>query len=196
MGYKISWLAARGMPPESLLDHFGLMSTGEADEANEAAFSIAELPTGWTILWSNDQAFPTIACCQALSYIAPVVSCWVNETVMFSSCNYFENGDSRWFVGHDSQNGIYHIESEGILPSKFTEVSERLFAAQESEGGEASDVDLVFDIPLELAESICGFKHDKWQFDWGEPKFIAAAGSTSGADGAKRGLFKRFFRGN
>ena len=173
MGYRISWLAAKALSKSALLAHFELRDTGVLDEANEAPFSVAELPTGWTVLWSDDQAFANIERASGLSHLAPVISCWVNETVMFSSAYYFEGGDFKWFAGHNAQDGIFDLQFEGELPEQFSTIRDSLLAQQQSEGGDASDVDFVFDIPLELARSICGFKHDLWKFEWGEPQFFA-----------------------
>lgn len=189
MGYRISWLAAQGLSTERLLEHFGLQLSDEPDEANEAPFSFAALPTGWTVLWSNDPTFAKIEYCQPLSRLAPVVSCWVNETMMFSSANYFDDDQYLWFVGHDAQKGIYNLEYDGELPPQFEAINGRLNEQQDAAGGEKSDVDFMFDVPLELAQSICGFKHDCWKFDWGEPKFFVAniAVSTNGSTEEKTG---------
>jgi hypothetical protein len=197
LGFRISWLAAKGVPKADLLSHFGFQDTGEPDEANEAPFSIAELPTGWTVLWSNDQTFAKIEICTPLSFKAPVLSCWVNETVMFSSANYFDQGNYLWFVGHDAQRGMSSLESDGELPSQFADIRDRLFAQQTAEGGDQADVDFIFDVPLELAQSICGFKHDIYDFEWGVPKFTAVDSSQSQSsvpDGeSKSGWLSRLF---
>ena len=131
MGYRISWLAAKGLSSNALLDHFDFRSTDERDEANEAPFSTAELPTGWTILWSNDPTFANVERCQRLSEKAPIVSCWVNETVMLSSANYFEGGNYLWFVGHNAQEGQYDLQSDGSLPPQFDAIKERLTHQQD-----------------------------------------------------------------
>jgi hypothetical protein len=171
LGFRISWIAAKGMSKADLLGHFGFRDTGEKDEANEAPFSVAELPTGWTVLWSNDQTFAKIEICTPLSLKAPVLSCWVNETVMFSSANYFDQGNYLWFVGHDAQRGMNNLELDGDLPSQFSNIRDGLVAQQVAAGGEDADVDFIFDVPLELAQSVCGFKHDLCDFEWGTPEF-------------------------
>ena len=181
MGYRITWIAVKAMPKSELLEHFGFHDTGEIDEANEAAFSVAELPTGWTVLWANDPTFAKSEICSPLSVKAPVLSCWVNETIMLSSVNYFENGNYLWFVGHDSQEGMTNLQSEGQLPTQFDAIRTRLFDEQEANGGLESDVDFIFDVPLELAQSICGFKHDLCEFEWGEPRFTAVRLNKTGA---------------
>ncbi|HEV2816015.1 MAG TPA: hypothetical protein VGW40_02145 [Allosphingosinicella sp.] len=162
MGFRISWLAAQGLSKSQLLAHFGLVDTLVADAANEAPFSAAELPSGWTLLWSNDPAFATIARCTRLSRLAPVLSCWVNETAMFSSANYFEGGVYRWFAGHALDQGADHLVHEGDMPPQFDGIRARLTASQAEYGERQPPVDFLFDIPVELAQSICGFRHDEY----------------------------------
>ena len=58
----------------------------------------------------------------------------------------------------------------GALPAPFADVHRRLTGAQESEGN-PPEVDYIFDIPLELAAEICGFKHDQLNDDLPEPGF-------------------------
>jgi hypothetical protein len=185
------------MPKADLLSHFGFRDTGEPDEANEASFSVAELPTGWTILWSNDQTFAKIEVCTPLSFKVPVLSCWVNETVMFSSANYFDKGNYLWFAGHDAQKGLSSLETDGELPSQFADIRDRLFAQQVAEGGDQADIDFIFDVPLELAQSVCGFKHNLCEFEWGTPEFTAVDSSqpTSSVPeaGSKSGWLSRLF---
>ena len=101
---------------------------------------------------------------------------------MLSSANYFEGGNYVWFVGHNAQEGIFDLQTEGILPTQFDTIKSRLVDQQNAEGGEVADVDFIFDVPLELAKSICGFKHDSAVFEWGEPEFFVAEQTIEEAD--------------
>jgi hypothetical protein len=174
MGFRISWLAAKGLSKARLLAEFGLVDSGIADEANEAPFSVAELPTGWALLWSNDPTFATIERAAKLSRLAPVVNCWVNETAMFSMASYFEQDRHIWFVGHDFQRGADNLAHEGEMPEDFEAIRRELLAKQAEHGDKEPAVDFLFDIPVELARSVCGFRHDDWSetnraFTRGEP---------------------------
>ena len=189
MGFRISWLGARGLLKTDLLDHFGLADSGIHDEANEAPFSAAELPTGWTILWANDPAFATIERCTGLSQRAPVVSCWVNETTMVSSVNYFEAGDYLWFAGHDFQKEPDHLVFEGEMPASFGEIRTRLDAKRLSYGDTQPAVDFIFDVPIELAQSVAGYRHDLVAFDCGTPHFTEATVAPDSPKGMLQKLF-------
>jgi hypothetical protein len=61
--------------------------------------------------------------------------------------------------------------------------------AQIAEGGEAADVDYIFEIPLKVAQSIVGFKHDE---DCSHIKtgFVVLSAS---APEAKKSIFQRLF---
>ena len=54
MGFSISWLGFKALSKAEILRRTGFRDTGAYDEANESPFSLAELPNGWTILFSND----------------------------------------------------------------------------------------------------------------------------------------------
>jgi hypothetical protein len=192
MGFRISWLAVQGMSKDDLLDHFGLYDTGTHDEANEADLSAAELPTGWTVLWSNDPTFAKIAICAPLSRRVPVISCWVNETSMFSSVNWFAGGDLAWFVGHDGSSGpIDNLTNEGA-PEEYQPLIDMHLAQQiASDAQEPGLVDYVFDIPIEIARSITGFRYDQCEFDWGEPHFTVAAAGRRKRSWSVSSLFAR-----
>jgi hypothetical protein len=52
------------------------------------------------------------------------------------------------------------LEVQGHPPASFTEIRHDMEHAQESAGGDKADVDYIFEIPLAVAKSIVGFKHD------------------------------------
>ena len=53
MGYRIAWVGFEGLDRASCLTLTAMHDTTRLDEANEAPFSLASLPTGWTSLFSN-----------------------------------------------------------------------------------------------------------------------------------------------
>ncbi|MGY4395222.1 hypothetical protein ACVWZA_000383 [Sphingomonas sp. UYAg733] len=197
MGFRISWLAAKDMRKADLLKHFQLVDTERRDEANEADFSVAELPTGWSVLWSNDPTFARIAICQPISQRRPVVSCWVNETAMVSSVNYFSR-DTYWFAGHDANaDNPADRDIQGEYPAEFQDIVDQHRALQvEADRAEPGQVDYMFDAPIEMARRLCGFRHDLIEFDWGVPHFTAAESAATVTDRStvdKRGWFARLF---
>jgi hypothetical protein len=170
MGFSISWIGLK-VSKSRALELLGFRDTGELDEANEAPFSAAGLPNGWTIIWSNDFDYASHPDVTRHSLTEPMVGCHVEEHVMFSSCHNAENGDFLWNVCHDAQEGIYDIHSTGATPVEFDAIVAQQRAEQDRAGGEAADVDHIFDAPIKLAAAITGYRHDRWSYDWGEPQF-------------------------
>jgi hypothetical protein len=171
MGFSISWVGFRNVDKAEVLRRSGLRDTGIDDEANEAPFSIAELPTGWVILFSNDFDYGTTERLIGLSADATVLSCQVEEHIMFSAARCCMSGREAWSVSHDSQKGRYHLVTRGTLPAGYTRIETRLHQQQDESGGSASNVDYTSDVPVELAAELTGYRHDRWKFDWGQPRF-------------------------
>ncbi len=172
MAFQITWLAVHGKDKMDVLDSMHLRDTGILDEAAESPICAAPFPDGWTIIVLNRFAHPFAedASLMLFSQDCRVIACHVEETAMFSAAQLYENGKRQWAVIHDSQAGEYHLDVEGRPPDELVEIIERQTQHQR-EDGEASGADYMFDIPLELAESHCGFRHDLMSYDWGDPRF-------------------------
>ena len=171
MGYRISWVGFNGLSKDEVLRLLGATDTGAIDEANEAPFSGAEIPGGWFILFSNDFGFASKEALASLSSNCDVVACQVLESVGVSMAYAYSHGTEQWAVLHDEQKGIRDLVVSGSPPPAFEKIRARLSLEQEAQGGESAGVDYFFDIPVETAEAVCGFRHDRWEFEWGEPKF-------------------------
>ena len=52
------------------------------------------------------------------------------------------------------------IDTSADLPTSFSDVRDHFLAQQLSEGGVEAEVDFAFDVPLEIAQQITGFRHD------------------------------------
>lgn len=90
---------------------------------------------------------------------------------MFSSTKLHKDGAQIWSASHNAQDGIYNLQTEGALPDFYSEIRERLTDQQDQAGGDKAKVDHVFDVPVEVAKSMCGYRHDLCRYDWGEPYF-------------------------
>lgn len=171
MGFKISWIAFKDITKEEILRAVGGVDTGNPDEANEAPFSGAQIPNGWFVLFSNDFEYASAARLGTLSEKSSLVACQLHEGVMVSAAYAYKRGQIQWSLVHDADKGIRHLDVSGVPPDQFEVVRARLSQTQDTNGGDQSEVDYIFDVPLETAEAVCGYKHDKTIFDWGEPQF-------------------------
>jgi hypothetical protein len=144
---------------------------GEVDEANEAPFSIAELPTGWVVVFSNDFAWGSSEHVPRFAVGGTVVSCQIDEHVMVSAAHCFTNRAHAWSVSHNGQSGPYDLAVTGEPPLGLDAITHRMFAEQDVNGGEKADIDFGLDVPVQLAMELTGYRHDQWKFSWGEPAF-------------------------
>src|SRR5438128_12635623 len=90
---------------------------------------------------------------------------------MASAAFLYEHGERKWAVRHDSERGIYDLTVDGHPPELLSQIHAQLKTLQDNAGGADANVDYIFDVPLELAAKLCGYRHDRWQFEWGEPSF-------------------------
>jgi hypothetical protein len=171
MGFSISWMAFRGVTKEKVLEKLSFHDRGNLDPTNEAPFSIAQLPNGWTVVFSNDFDYGSAEHLIAVSSGTEVIACQVEEHVMYSASHCCTDRKPVWSVWHDGQKGVWDISTLGEVPAELSAINMRLFAQQTKAGGSRAVVDYSFDIPIDLAFAITGYRHDHLKFDWGQPKF-------------------------
>lgn len=163
MGYAISWIAFRDKTAAEVQECLSLVPTGKFEDMPEGMFSATQLGP-WYLVWIAWHAHEFVgeSSLRKLSSSSEVVAATVEEHVMFSSAEYWSGGKRVWSVVHDAEVETEHLIESGSLPASFLPIRERLFAAQKKERNEDEmGVDHIFDAPLELAESLTGFKHDK-----------------------------------
>ena len=80
---------------------------------------------------------------------------------MFSSAEEWVAGALVWRAVHVGENGPINLKTAGALPPWFQSIADELAVKQEADGGKTAEVDHYFDIPLNAAKAITGFKHDE-----------------------------------
>src|SRR5205814_5468844 len=135
MGYSLSWLAVRGKSPQVVRDELGFRPTGEREEFPESKLSAVEMPNGWYLIVSQrSELVASDAAMQRLSSSGgELVTCFVEEHVMFSSATGWKDGSKSWSIIHDAQRGIEHLETAGELPASYGSIRDRLFTKQKEE---------------------------------------------------------------
>ena len=121
------------------------------------------MPQGWYVIVANgcDHRFLKPSVLEPLSRSYRVVACSIEEHVMFSSAEEWVAGALAWRAVHVGENGPIHLKTSGALPPSFQSMADGLAAKQEAEGGKTAHVDYYFEIPLNAAKAITGFKHDE-----------------------------------
>jgi hypothetical protein len=82
------------------------------------------------------------------------------EHVMVSVATGWKDSQRVWSVTHDAQRDMEHLQAEGALPAAFASIRDRLCSEQQTAGGRKADVDFIFDVPVKLAQTLTGYRHD------------------------------------
>lgn len=163
MGFSVSWIAVKDKNQRAILDFYGFSETDEKHDMPESELCASVFPNGWFFIWFNEIESPYLKqdVLASLSLDCTVIACVIDEHCMYSSSEYWINGEIIWKVFHDSHEGMYSLNKSGSLPDFFNSLESQMIANQELEGGKKAEVDLIFEIPLETARRITGFKHDE-----------------------------------
>lgn len=163
MGFALSWLAVRGKPAATVLSELSLRPTGERSLTGESPFVGAASADGWYLVVADEAESELLApsVLERLSRGCEVVTCTVEEHVMFSEATGWKDGHRRWHVSHHGEDGPVGLEATGELPPQFASIRAELEAAQEAEGGADAEVDYLFDIPVRVAGSLTDYRHDE-----------------------------------
>jgi len=178
MGYSLSRLAIKGKKPEPIRDALGLELTEEREEIPESAFCGAELPGGWyLVIADHTEQVATNEQMKIFSEDAELVTCYVEEHVMCSQVTGWKNTQQLWSITHASEKASRHLEIQGTPPECFVAHRDLLLQKQleEDQKNDEFGVDYIFDIPIETAHSITGFRHDQDIPNAGENPFEVLA---------------------
>jgi len=193
VGFSCSWIAIRGLPPETAIAELGLEIVSKDNEYPEGDFSLLSLASGWTVVWfedGHDAVFKAPAV--ALARHGPAVACGVDEHVMISEARGYVEGRETWRVTRDGEVND-GLETSGDLPAAYAAIRDRAIAEQDDD--ENQDVDMLWEVPPELAKSICGFRHDELREDGETFIELRRARAQDGRASGKPGFFARLFGG-
>jgi hypothetical protein len=168
MGYSMSWVGVRGIDRIAAYDRLGLVPTGQSGDRNDYVTCGRAGPNGWTlvILGRVGHRLVKAHALQRFSSGCSILACNVEEHVMFSSAELWENGTQVWQTTHDSDRSGDHLDNSGTLPAEFAGIEREIQRLQAAEDpADEFGVDHFFDIPLVLARGITSFKHDEAGLD-------------------------------
>lgn len=163
MGFSITWCAVREEGAQRLLEQLNLSPTGKTEEVPQSLISTAKLDTGWRIIWYYKYGCPFLRPedLRNISSDQDVLVCLVEEHVMASSAEMWFGGQRKWWISHEGEDGPSGLSTDGDLPECFSPIRSEMEEAQRAEGGDEADVDYMFEVPLKVAQSLSGFKHDE-----------------------------------
>lgn len=159
MGWSLSWVGVRGVHAGELWRRLGLRPTGRTSELPVGRFSAATAEGEWTVICaSRDDRFVDGALLGPLSGYGEAVGCFVQEHAMFSQAVCWRSGERAWAVTHDAERSPDHLQACGDLPAPFHQLELEAMTARRLD---PQGPDLVFDVPLDLAKAVVGFRHDE-----------------------------------
>lgn len=168
MGACSHYIAIKGCDVHTAAAVLGLRPSGAHVDLPERGYVGAQLPAGYALIVFNGShqerlfAGGTIKkrFLRELSSTYEVLSCFVEEHVMFSTTACWKNGELLWSVTHESEKGLSHLDMHGPVPQLLEPIRRTLFAKQ-TEEGENAEVDFIFDVPVGLAQALTGYRYDQ-----------------------------------
>ncbi|CAN7513523.1 hypothetical protein LJR164_003547 [Phenylobacterium sp. LjRoot164] len=156
---SLSWIGLKGLERAQALELLGM--TEEPPSRRRPTAWIGELPSGWTILQSQDSRFASEERLSSLSTTCAVIGCQFSETVMCATTTFYRDGQVAWRVDYDCEKGAPEVT--GVPPSEYQAIHDRLTAEQAVEDASDDDLkaDLIFDVPIDLAKAVTGYRHDE-----------------------------------
>ncbi|MFG2444352.1 hypothetical protein ACGFQG_15915 [Nocardia fluminea] len=158
MGYMTSWVAVRGDVPGDLFDELGLIDLEGRSVAQESDFAAAALRGGWVTVLVRDThpGYPYRPDLLArLSRRAELVTCHESTYGPESASARWCNGQQVWKAEHLAETT--EVTVEGDVPDVFDE----LMSAAGVRSAQGSGIDEFYEVPVELAKSITGFRQDE-----------------------------------
>ena len=190
MGNSLSWLAAKGKSPETVLGELELRSTRKPGDVGRSPFVAATSDAGWYLIVANRCEHHIISApvIERLSAGCEVLTCTVEEHVMFSEATGWRDGHRLWSVTHRGEDDTTKktVSEAGTLPSEYSAIRDRFFRQQEAESAADAEVDFLFEIPVVLVQTFTGYKHDE-----ASPAFEARGFEL--LESTKKSFFQRLF---
>lgn len=166
MGFNMSWIFVDGIDRDALYEALDLSPTDETPDRYDLGTSRvplagATVKSGWCavfakyalVLDATTGASPPRL--MRLPAESRSITCMVLEHAMISYASLWQGGRHTWQIKHDLSQGREHLEASGDLPLEFARFRDIAMSKQRAESG----VDHVFDVPLDTAATITGYRH-------------------------------------
>lgn len=175
MGFNMSWIFVDGINETALYDTLDLAVTGTTPDmydlgTSDAPLAGAALKSGGCAVFAR---YATImdatvgtnpARLMRLPATSRCITCVVLEHAMVSYASLWQDGQYVWQIRHDSSLGTGHLEVRGDLPSAFGNIRSIAMEKQRAEDTRRKSgewgVDYIFDVPINTAATMTGYRHD------------------------------------
>jgi hypothetical protein len=175
VGFNMSWILVDGINEDQLYDALDLAATGVTPDEHDLGTSHvplagAALKSGWCAVFAKYALVmdATVGTNPPRLMRLPARSrCFtgvVLEHAMVSYAGLWQDGRYVWKIRHDSSQGSGHLEVRGDLPSAFGDFRSIAMDKQRAEDARRKSgewgVDYFFDVPLDTAATMTGYRHD------------------------------------
>jgi hypothetical protein len=156
MGFELSWIAMEASCIERVLAALKLRATDEIEDAADSELTLLKTG-GWAIIIENHAPglVLTLQVLKAISKTTPIIACSLDEHRMTSESASWTHGKAIWSVAHDCAIGAAHLQATGTLPSSYETLRSKAAEIEDA------DVDLAFDVPIDVAKDVTGYRHDR-----------------------------------
>jgi hypothetical protein len=176
MGFNMSWIFVDEIDREELYQALDLSPTGKAPDRHDLGTSRvplagATLNSGWSAIFAKYALVLDVTIgtnpprLTRLPAKSRSITCVVLEHAMMSYASLSQGGRRTWEIRHDASQGAEHLETSGDLPPEFAGFRKNALYKQREQQEHRQPgewgVDYVFDVPLETAETITGYRHDR-----------------------------------
>jgi len=174
MGFNMSWVFVHGIDQDALYEALDLAPTGGTPSRYDLGTSRvplagATVKSGWSAVFAKYALVMDLTTGtnpSRLTRLSPKfrsIICVVLEHAMISYGSFWQGSQPIWKIRHDSRQGGEHLEAFGDLPPEFANFRDIAVDKQRSQRLEPSEwrVDYVFDVPLDTAATITGYRHNR-----------------------------------
>jgi hypothetical protein len=151
-------MGVSGLSKKLVLGRLGLRETGETTSEPDFEVCCFRHPSGWFIV-QGPEDFVSRDQLARVSKGGEAVGCYESETVMVSEAYGFRDGLEVWSVLHDPDRRGTPLEVQGDPPAELAGIHDDLMRRQAGE----SDVDYLFEAPIDLTKAVCGYRWDEVQ---------------------------------
>ncbi len=107
---------------------------------------------------------------------------------MASLSELWSRGRRKWSLSHEGENGPKGLSVAGDVPDTLAAIRKDMEDLQLAHGGDDTNIDYIFEIPLKVAQSLVGFKHDEVRHH-----LIGGRFNVMSIAGPKSGILNRLF---
>jgi hypothetical protein len=173
VGFNMSWIFVNGIDENALYEALELTATGETPDPLDLGTSYvplagAVLKSGSCAVFAQYSLVMDVTVGTNPMRLARLpaksrcITCVVLEHAMVSYASLWQDGGHAWQIRHDASQGEQHLETSGDLPSAFAGFRDVALDKQRATGKSGQRrVDYVFDVPLDTAATITGYRSDR-----------------------------------